>query len=62
MVRDVVGSISTGYELDDTGLESRQEQDIRMPVQTGTGAHPALGTEGLLLRKAGVRRRQHTAL
>jgi len=41
----VVG-IATGYGLDGPGIESRWGPRFSVPVQTGSGAHPASCTMG----------------
>jgi len=39
---DYIGArITTGYELDGPGIESRWGSRFSAPVQTGPGAHPA---------------------
>jgi len=38
--------ITTSYELDGPGIESRWEARFPAPVQTGSGAHPASCTIG----------------
>ena len=38
--------IATGYGLDGPGIESRWRARFSVPVQTGTGAHPAFCTMG----------------
>ena len=48
----VVG-ITTGYGLDGPGIESRWGARFSAPVQTGPGAHPALGTESFPGVKSG---------
>jgi hypothetical protein len=39
--RDSAVGIATGYGLDSTGVESRQEAIFSAPTQVDPGAHPA---------------------